>query len=143
MCISAGDTSEADRQVLLKYVASLTEQGQPWTSGPLCSTQGHPTALQPEFVGLATPGAGPFLGPPASQHHPRALGDWRSIGNPNFNGLWPQSRCVQHSILPAQGIAPRHSCAQVTHCHVCSADLALSCHTGLSAAGALQCGSAS
>jgi hypothetical protein len=106
VCISAGGTSEADRQVLLNYMASLTKQGQPWTSRPLCSTQGHPTALQPEVAGLATPGAGHFLGPPASQLPTRVLGDWRSIGNPNFNGLRPQSRCVQHSALPAQGAAP-------------------------------------
>ena len=56
--------------MLLNYMTSLTQQGQPWTSGPLCSTEGHPTALQPEFAGLATPCAGPFLGPPASQLPP-------------------------------------------------------------------------
>ena len=102
--------------MLLNYMTSLSEQGQPWTSGalcstqgqpwtsgPLCCTQGQPTALQPEFAGLATPGADPFLGPPASQLPPRVLGDWRSTGNPNFNGLRPQSRCVQHFKLPAQG----------------------------------------
>ena len=94
VCITAGETAEAESQVLLKYMASLTEQGQPWTSGPLCSTQGHPTALQPEFSSLATPGADPFLGPSASQLPLRALRDWHSIENPNFNSLWPQSRCI-------------------------------------------------
>lgn len=136
MRISAGGASEADCRVLLNYMTSLTGQGQPWTSGQLCSTEGHPTALQPEFAGLAAPGADPFLGTPASQLPPRALVDWRSVGNASFNDFRPQSRCAQHIKLPAQGAAPRHSC------HVCSAELALSCRTVLSAAGALQCGSA-